>query len=595
MRLFLDLLWFFKLEKKSYFTGIFLLILVAIINLYPPYVVRKIVDEISSKTLTLGLLWPWMISLLISGVLIYVLRYLWRLMIFGASIRLSRLLRNQLFEHFTRMSPTFYHKHRTGDLMAHATNDIQAIEMTAGQGVLTLVDSLITGGLVIFSMAYFLSWKLTLITLAPMPIMAWATSHYGTLLHNRFFKAQEAFSTLNDKVQENISGVRVIKAFGQEKAEIHSFVKLSAEVVAKNMSVAKVDSLFDPTIMLIVGFSYFLAIAFGAQDVIHNRLTIGQLTQFTLYLGQFIWPMLAFGWLFNIVERGRASYDRVRSLLEIEPAVKDIEVSEASGSYPVPSGNLTYSINSFYYPEQTQPALQDIHFTLQKGQTLGIAGKTGSGKTTLFRLLMREFDGIDGTLQIGEERITQIPLLFLRSAIGYVPQEHFLFSTTLAENIALGRPKASLEEIKEASRLASIHEDIERFKQGYATLVGDRGVTLSGGQKQRISIARALLLDPEILILDDSLSAVDARTEKAILDALRVNRARKTTLISAHRLSAIEHADQIIILQDGKILEQGTHSELLQHDGWYAQTYRAQQLENQIEEGGSLNGNGYLS
>lgn len=591
MRLFFDLLWFFRLEKKSYFLGILLLILVALINLYPPYVVRNIVDKISSKTLTPELLWPWVISLLISGVLIYVLRYLWRLMIFGASIRLSRLLRNQLFEHFTCMSPSFYHKHRTGDLMAHATNDIQAIEMTAGQGVLTLVDSLTTGGLVIFSMAYFLSWKLTLITLAPMPIMAWATSHYGTLLHDRFFKAQEAFSALNDKVQENISGVRVIKAFGQEKAEIRSFRDLSSEVVAKNMSVAKVDSLFDPTIMLIVGFSYFLAIAFGARDVLHDQLTLGQLTQFTLYLGQFIWPMLAFGWLFNIVERGRASYDRVRSLLRIEPEVKDIKGSRTSGSYSIPSGNLTYSIDSFYYPEQTHPALQNIHFTLPKGQTLGITGKTGSGKTTLFRLLMREFDGIHGTLQIGEERITEIPLLSLRSAIGYVPQEHFLFSTTLAENIALGRTKASMEKIKEAARLACIHEDIERFSQGYATIVGDRGVTLSGGQKQRVSIARALILDPEILILDDSLSAVDARTEKAILHALRENRAGKTTLISAHRLSAIEHADLILILQDGKILEQGTHSELLREDGWYAQTYRAQQLESQLEEGGSLNGN----
>lgn len=593
MRLFLDLLWFFKQEKKSYLIGISILILVAIINLYPPYVVGKIVDEISSQTLTLELLRPWMVSLFISGVLIYVLRYVWRLMIFGAAIRLSRLLRNRLFEHFTRMSPGFYHKHRTGDLMAHATNDIQAIEMTAGQGVLTLVDSLVTGGSVIFSMAYFLSWKLTVITLSLMPIMAWATSHYGTLLHERFFKAQEAFGSLNDKVQENISGVRVVKAFGQEKAEICAFRELSSEVVVKNMAVAKVDSLFDPTIMLIVGFSYFLAIAFGAKDVIQDRLTLGQLTQFTLYLGQFIWPMLAFGWLFNIVERGRASYDRVSTLLKIEPTVKDIErsIDQVNTNNPIPSGNLTFSIQSFYYPEQTKPVLQDVHFILQKGQTLGVAGKTGGGKTTLFRLLMREFDGINGTIQIGEERITEISLSSLRSAMGYVPQEHFLFSTTLAENIALGKPESSLEEIRDASRIACIHEDIERFKEGYATLVGDRGVTLSGGQQQRVSIARALLLDPEILILDDSLSAVDARTEKAILEALRKNRMGKTTLISAHRLSAIEHADLILILQEGKILEQGTHSDLLQYNGWYAQTYRAQQLESQIEEGEISSGN----
>lgn len=598
MRLFLDLLWFFKLEKKSYLAGILVLILVAMINLYPPYVVRKIVDEITLKSLTPGILWPWVISLFISGVLVYFLRYLWRVLIFGASIRLSRLLRNQLFEHFTLMSPGFYHKHRTGDLMAHATNDIQAIEMTAGQGVLTLVDSLTTGGLVIFSMAYFLSWKLTILTLAPMPLMAWATSHYGTLLHDRFFKAQEAFSDLNDKVQENISGVRVIKAFGQEEAEIQDFRHLSSDVVNKNIAVAKVDSLFDPTIMLIVGFSYFLAVAFGARDVVQDRLTLGQLTQFTLYLGQFIWPMLAFGWLFNIVERGRASYDRVRALLNIEPGVKDDGITttaELRGTKSEveksPHGKLTYAIQSFYYPGQALPALQEIHFTLQKGQTLGITGKTGSGKTTLFRLLLREFDGLNGTLLLDGNPITDISLSSLRSGIGYVPQEHFLFSTTIAENIALGKPEARLEDIQKAAQFACIHEDIERFEKGYATLVGDRGVTLSGGQKQRVSIARALLLDPEILILDDSLSAVDARTEKSILEALQVNRFGKTTLISAHRLSAIEHADLILILQDGKVLEQGTHRELLQQDGWYAQTYRAQQLESLIEEGGVSDGN----
>lgn len=583
MRLFLDLFWFFKLEKKSYLLGILFLIIVALLNLYQPYVVRNVIDNINEKTLTVKSLGLWVISLLLSGGVIYILRYFWRIMIFGAAIRLSRLLRNKLFYHFTQMSPSFYHSHRTGDLMAHATNDIQAIEMTAGQGVLTLVDSLTTGGLVIFSMAYFISWKLTLITLAPMPIMAWATSHYGTLLHNRFFKAQEAFSALNDKVQENISGVRVIKAFGQEEAEINSFSTLSSEVVAKNIAVAKVDSLFDPTIMVIVGFSFFLAISFGAREVVQNRLTLGELTQFTLYLGQFIWPMLAFGWLFNIVERGRASYDRVKYLLDIEPEVRN---SQTAMNESLLNGNLNYSISSFYYPGQAHPALKDIQFTLLKGQTLGIAGKTGSGKTTLLRLLTREFDVSEGTIEIGEIPVTRITLSALRSKIGYVPQEHFLFSTTIAENIALGKPTASVKEIKEAAQLSSIAEEIEKFPEGYETPVGDRGVTLSGGQKQRLSIARAFLLNPEILIIDNSLSAVDAQTEKSILHALKANRSGKTTLISAHRLSAIEHADLIIILEDGRILENGTHQELMQRDSWYAQTYRAQQLEHQLEERG---------
>lgn len=288
MLLFRELMWFFRLEKKSYGMGILVLVFVALINLFPPYAVRVIVDGVGKGNLTEGVLLKWSLLLLGAGFLVYGLRYVWRLMIFGASSRLGRLLRKQLFEHFTLLSPQFYQEHRTGDLMAHATNDIQAIEMTAGVGVLTLVDSVMTGSLVIFSMAFFISWKLTLITLLPMPLMAWSTSYYGTLLHKRFHKAQAAFSDLNDKVLENISGVRVVKAFGEEEAEKQAFRTLSADVVEKNMAVANVDALFDPTIQLIIGISFFLAISFGAKEVVNGRLTFGQLTQFTIYLGQFI-------------------------------------------------------------------------------------------------------------------------------------------------------------------------------------------------------------------------------------------------------------------------------------------------------------------
>jgi len=582
MLLFKDLMWFFKLEKKSYGMGILVLVAVALINLFPPYVVRVIVDGVDKGNLTQGILVKWSLLLLSAGFLVYGLRYVWRLMIFGASCRLGRLLRKQLFEHFTRLSPRFYQEHRTGDLMAHATNDIQAIEMTAGVGVLTFVDSLTTGSLVIFSMAFFISWKLTLITLLPMPLMAWSTSYYGGLLHKRFNKAQAAFSELNDKVLENISGVRVVKAFGEQEAEKEAFRILSADVVEKNIAVSKVDALFDPTIQLIIGISFFLAIAFGANEVVNERLTFGQLTQFTIYLGQFIWPMLAFGWLFNILERGRASYDRVNTLLKIK-----CEVFERDGvTDRVPNGEVTYQRASFTYPGTTRPILKEIDIGVNPGQTLGIVGKTGSGKTTLFRLLMREFDLSEGDLKIGRLSIYDVRLGALRSAIGYVPQEHFLFSTSIAENIAFGKPEATLEEIQAVASIAAIHEDILRFEGKYGTLVGDRGVTLSGGQKQRISIARALLLEPEILILDDSLSAVDAKTEKAILRGLKEKRAQKTTLISSHRLSAIEHADLIIVLRNGTITERGTHAELMTSLGWYASTYRSQQLESLIEEGG---------
>ena len=581
MLLFKELMWFFKQEKKSYGIGIIILVVVAFINLFPPYVVRVIVDGVSKENLTQGVLLKWSLLLLGAGVMAYGLRYLWRLLIFGAASRLARLLRKQLFDHFTRLSPQFYQKHRTGDLMAHATNDIQAIEMTAGMGVLTFVDSLTTGSLVVFSMAFFISWKLTLITLLPMPLMAWATSSYGTMLHERFHKAQAAFSDLNDKVLENISGVRVVKAFGREETEKEAFRTLSADVVEKNIAVAKVDALFDPTIQLIIGFSFFLAIAFGAKDVVDGNLSFGQLTQFTIYLGQFIWPMLAFGWLFNILERGRASYDRVTALLKVKQ-----EILEQEGAIDkVPSGQVAYEKASFVYPGSHTPVLEKIDVEVTQGQTLGIVGKTGSGKTTFFRLLLREFDLSEGDIKIGGTSIYNLRLGALREAMGYVPQDHFLFSTTIAENIAFGKPEATLEEIQAVADIAAIHEDILQFPHKYGTLVGDRGVTLSGGQKQRISIARALLLQPEILILDDSLSAVDAKTEKAILQGLKEKRAQKTTLISSHRLSAIEHADLIIVLQNGNITERGSHAELMAIEGWYASTYRSQQLESLIEEG----------
>lgn len=583
MLLFKDLMWFFKMEKKSYGLGIFVLVFVALINLFPPFAVRVIVDGVGKGNLTQGILLKWSLLLLTAGFLIYGLRYVWRLMIFGASCRLGRLLRKRLFEHFTRLSPQFYQGHRTGDLMAHATNDIQAIEMTAGVGVLTFVDSLTTGSLVVFSMAFFISWKLTLITLLPMPLMAWSTSYYGSLLHKRFHKAQAAFSDLNDKVLENISGVRVVKAFGEEEAELDAFRTLSADVVEKNMAVAKVDALFEPTIQLIIGISFFLAIAFGAKEVVNEKLTFGQLTQFTIYLGQFIWPMLAFGWLFNILERGRASYDRVNMLLNIKH-----EIVEREGvTDRVPSGKVEYQKVSFTYPGTQSSVLEEINVTVAQGQTLGIVGKTGSGKTTFFRLLMREFDHSDGDLRIGGSSIYDVTLAALRTAIGYVPQDHFLFSTSIAENISFGKPEATREEIQAVAEIVAIHKDIMRFEEKYGTLVGDRGVTLSGGQKQRISIARALMLEPEILILDDSLSAVDAKTEKEILRGLKENRSQKTTLISSHRLSAIEHADLIIVLHNARITERGSHAELMAIEGWYASTYRSQQLESLIEEGGA--------
>lgn len=582
MRVFLDLMWFFKLHKLRYLAGVSLLMLVAVLSLIPPHAVGVIINDMEDKTLTTGVLLYWVLILAGAAAVIYVLRYFWRILLFGAAMQLAALLRERLYQHFTRLSPQFYHENRIGDLMAHSTNDVQAIEQTATDGVLTLVDSITTGVVVITTMATAISWKLTLIALVPMPFMALATSHYGKLMHARFHKAQAAFADITEKTQENIAGVRVIKAFGQEQVETDAFAQLSADVVQKNIAVARIDALFDPTISLVVGISYLLSVGFGGYFVTRGSMNIGSLTTFTLYLGQLIWPMLAFGWLFNIVERGRASNDRVRTLL----AVKEDIVNRVGAVDRVPTGDIAYAVDHFTYPQTTAPVLCDIHFHLKKGQTLGIVGRTGAGKTTLLKLLLREFDCADGEITIGGQSIYDVTLDALRGAIAYVPQDHYLFSASIAHNIAFARATAELAEIHQAARLAAIHDDILRFPEGYATLVGERGVTLSGGQKQRLSIARALLMEAEILILDDSLSAVDAKTEAAILDALRRERQHKTTLIATHRLSAVEQADLILVLEDGRIVERGSHRELMEAGGLYAGMYERQQLEALVEHGG---------
>lgn len=580
MKVFMQLMWYFKQEKLRYLGGIIMLAFVSLGLLVPPKIVGLTVDHIKEGTLTDELLWQYGALLIAIAVGIYVLRYIWRILIFGAAVKLAMLLRNRLYEHFTKKSQEFYQKRRVGDLMAHSTNDLQAIQQTAGDGVLTLVDSLMMGGFTLIAMASTISWKLTLVSLLPLPVMAWATNKYGTMLHKRFHSAQEAFSSLNDKVQESISGTRVIKAFGQEKDDINSFTELSKDAVRKNMAVARIDSLFDPTISLIIGFSFFLAVSYGSSLVIQGELSIGELVSFTSYLGLLIWPMLAFGWLFNIVERGRASYDRIETLL----AVKE-EINDEGTIYTLPTGNIEFHLKEFGYLNKA-PVLKDVSFTLESGQSMGIVGKTGSGKTTLCRLLLREYHVKRGDISLDGEDICDFQLHTLRSAIGYVPQDHFLFSATIAENIAFGNIDSPFAKIKEAANTASIHKDIAQFKYGYETVVGERGVTLSGGQKQRISIARSLVTNPEILILDDSLSAVDAKTEEEILQNLKEKRKNKTTIITAHRLSSIAHCGLIIVMDNGTIIQRGTHQSLLCEEGWYKETYERQALETLIAQGG---------
>ncbi|WP_042473145.1 ABC transporter transmembrane domain-containing protein [Bacillus ndiopicus] len=582
MKVFRQLGWFFKERRREYFIGLLMLTLVAILQLVPPKVIGYTIDEIGDGTLTASSLTKWVGIIVVVAILMYIMRYYWRQMIFGSSNYLAKNLREKLFRHFTKMSPSFYQQRRVGDLMAHATNDISAVQQTAGGGVLTLFDSITTGTFVILAMAITIDWRLTLIALIPMPVMALLTNYYGKLLHERFRHAQAAFSDLNDKTQESISGMKVIKTFGQQQDDVADFTRLSNDVVEKNMRVAKIDSLFDPTISLVIGVSFFLSLGFGAKFITENAMTIGDLIAFTTYLGLLVWPMLAIGMLFNIVERGSASYDRIEQLLN-EP----VEIKDKTGAYNTrPKGDLSFHVDSFTFPGDATPALTNVHFDLKQGQTLGIVGKTGSGKTAILKLLLREFEGYTGHITYGDIRIDDYKMLALREAIGYVPQDHFLFSSTIYKNIAFTNPQAAKEKVEHAATLAYIHDDILHFTDGYETIVGERGVSLSGGQKQRISIARALMMEPELLILDDSLSAVDAKTEEAILQALKASRENETTIITSHRLSAIQHAHIIIVMHEGTVVEKGTHEELMELRGRYYEMYELQQLEQQVEKGG---------
>lgn len=579
MQVFRKLGWFFKREWRSYTLGIIMLLLVALLELVPPQVIGFVIDHITESTLTRNILMQYVVLLIGVAMLTYIVRYFWRIMIFGASYRLGRILRDRLYRKYSEMSPGFYQKRRTGDLMAHATNDIQAVQATAGAGILTIADSLITGGAVLITMAVTISPKLTLITMIPLPLMVILTSYYGKLLNRGFKKAQAAFSRLNDKTQESIAGIKVTKTFGYEESDHEDFRKLSDEVVEKNLNVSKVDALFDPTIMTVIGLSYFLSIVFGARMVLDDMISIGQLVTFTTYLGMMVWPLLALGWFFNLVQRGRASYDRIEEIIQTR--------NQIGGDYRIedkPAGDIQFDIGAFNFPEDVSGGLRDVRFTIKKGMTLGIVGRTGSGKSALIRLLLREFDTVNPRdILYGSHAIRDYSLESLRAQFGYVPQEHFLFSTTIRNNIAFSNPELGDDVVSEAARLSYIHEDIEAFPEGYDTVVGERGVSLSGGQKQRISIARALIMDPEVLILDDSLSAVDAETEEQILSNMHANREGKTNIITAHRMSAVSHADLIIVMDSGTVIERGTHTGLMDQQGWYHDTYNAQALQEALE------------
>jgi len=585
VRLFSQLSWYFIREWRRYLGAITLLIVIAILQLLPPHLVGVIVDGVTHHTMSGRTIMMWIGVMLVTAVATYLLRYVWRVLLFGASYQLAVELREDFYRQLSRQHPAFYLRHRTGDLIARATNDVDRVVFAAGEGVLTLVDSLVMGCVVLLVMSLQISWQLTLLSLVPMPIMALFIHRYGNQLHDRFKLAQAAFSSLNDQTQESLTSIRMIKAFGLESHQSDQFSAIARDTGAKNLRVARVDARFDPTIYIAIGFSNLLAIGGGSWMVWHDQLTLGQLTSFVMYLGLMIWPMLALAWMFNIVERGSAAWSRIGALLAEAPAVED-----GDREPPVEAGVLQASIREFRYPASAAPVLRNLNFALKPGQMLGLCGPTGSGKSTLLSLLQRHFDIDQGDIRYHDIPLTQLRIDSWRSRLAVVSQTPFLFSDSVASNIALGKPDATQEEIERAATLACVHEDILRLPQGYATEVGERGVMLSGGQKQRLSIARALLLDAEILILDDALSAVDGRTEHDILHNLRLWGKGRTLIISAHRLSALAEANEILVLQQGEIAQRGDHDALAAQPGWYRDMYRYQQLEAALDEDESAKG-----
>lgn len=579
MRIFRQLSWFFKEQWREYLGGVIALILVAICNVIPARVIGNVVDAISDHRVTSGWLAFWVGVMLIAAAAQYLLRFAWQRLIYGSSYVLERQLRGQLFAHYLNMDPTFYQKWRIGDLMAHATNDVEAVREVASYGILTLADSIITGGSMIIAMGMFVSWRLTLLTLIPLPLLVVLANRLGNKIHESYGKAQASFGDLNNKTQESVSGMRVLKSLGQEKADQEDFNRYVKRTFDANRRAYFWDALFNPATTLIMGLSYIIAIGVGGWMVIKQQLRVGQLVTMMTYLGELVWPLFAIGTLFNTLERGRASYDRISYLLNEK---NHWQKPQSHLQISVPA-NLTVDVDQFGYEDSVEPVLHDIHFKVKPGEMVGIVGPTGGGKSTLIRLLIRDFDRYTGSIKLGKHDIREIDHDRYLANISYVPQTSFLFSTNIQDNLRFQDINAPLTQVQKSAQEASIDKDIQQMPDQYETEVGQQGVSLSGGQQQRISIGRALMKATPFLILDDPLSAVDAQTATTIEQNLRHHRDQSVIMVTS-RLSTVQNADWVIVLNHGTIIQQGTPGELSQQPGWYQETLQLQKRHQQLEE-----------
>jgi ATP-binding cassette subfamily B protein len=570
------LLHYFRPYKISLITGIACILAYVVFSVTIPLIVGNTFDAWKQVTwgyLTIAALKVIGVSL-VSGFFLF----LQRRILIGMSRHVEYDLRNDFYARLVDQPQSFFHEHRTGDLMARATNDLSAVRQLAGPMIMYSLQTVFVV-IIIIPILFSISWKLTLWLFIPMPLVSLTVKYFGQQVHSRFQQIQDFFAQITARAQENFTGVRVVRAYAQERAEIEAFNRLNYEYAQKNLGLVRIDALMRPLMAFLIGLSSVLIVWAGVPLAVRGQLTVGQFAEFNMYLFRLIWPLIAIGYVVNLYQRGTASWKRMQAIATIKPLIAD-----APDVRPQPEiqGRIEFRNLTFRYHADAEPVLQNINLTIEAGQTVAFVGRTGSGKSTLANLIPRVLDAPLGTVLIDDIPVPDYPLAQLRGAIGYVPQETFLFSNSLAKNISFGVEKAEREEIERAAEIASLDTDVRDFPDGFDTLVGERGITLSGGQKQRTAIARAVVREPKILILDDALSSVDTYTEERILSRLRGVMRQRTSIIVSHRVSTVRHADLICVLDEGRIIERGTHNELLEAGGEYADLYERQLLEEEL-------------
>lgn len=579
---------FIKAHKKKYLVGLFFLLVINILQILVPKITGDVVDRLQEQSIESRNMWIYPAMIMAVSLASFISHYLSRLQINGAGNLFDYETRNAMFKHLLDLSMSFFQKKATGDIMALTTNDLGALRMTLSRGIMLLADTIILSISSIIIMIGTVNLKLTLLVSIPFPFMIWVMVRFGTIINRRFRRVQDSFADITRKAQENIAGIRVIKAFVQEDNEKVNFDRLNQENFQKNMKLAKAQGLFFPLISFLSSISYLIALVYGGNLILNGQITLGDFVAFNGYIGVIVRPIHFIGRIINMIQRGKASMDRIEELFNEKPEVKDevqdeVQLDESSEKELL-RGKIEFKNLTFSYEPDQPPVLKNIKLSIEPGKTLGIIGKVGSGKSTIANLLLRLYNpNSRGQLFIDGKDIMDIPLKKLRDSIGYVPQDNFLFSSSIYDNIAFNPYNTKMEDVRKAAQISQIDETIMEMEKKYNTMLGERGVNLSGGQKQRVSIARALVKNPSILILDDCLSAVDTNTERKILEKLRPFMARRTCIIIAHRISTIQHADEIIVLDEGRIIERGTHQELLELKGYHYELYNRQLLEEAIE------------